>query len=187
MLILKYKFKIITYSGESQVEYDTERLGPLEEKCLAMFDWRIADLVNLFVEQEFSSSEIRTEAELLLEEISCNSVNGKIIKTCHGISESGIQISVDEIKERCSYIWKSHLFIESTGMDFMDIQFYWKLRDKITDPDELLFWTFRLCAWGEYENPFPYTLYKGLVDGRFEKFYDDYPDERKTFICIDEK
>ena len=51
----------------------------------------------------------------------------------------------------------------------------------------LLFWTFRLCAWGEYENPFPYTLYKGLVDGRFEKFYDDYPDERKTFICIDEK
>ena len=76
------------------------------------------------------------------------------------------------------------MFAESTGMDFMDIQFYWKLRDNITDPNEFLFWTFRLCAWGGYKNPFPYTLYKGLVDGRFEKFYDDYPDEMKTFISI---
>lgn len=188
MLNLKYKFKVKTYAGESHVEYDTECLGPLEEKCLAMFDWRVADLVNLFVEQEFCNSDeggIRTEAELLLYEVSCNSVNGEIIKTCHGISESGIQISVDEIKERCSYIWKSYLFVESTGMDFMDIQFYWKLRDNITDPDELLFWTFRLCAWGEYENPFPYTLYKGLIDGRFRKFYDNYKNERESFVSAE--
>ena len=187
---MKYKFKIKTYNEETQVEYDTERLGPLEEKCLAMFDWRIADLVNLFAEQEFCNDGekgIRTETELLLYEISCNSANGKILKTCQGISESGIQISVEEIKERCSYIWKSYLFAESTGMGFMDMQFYWKLRDKISDPDELLFWTFRFCAWGGYENPFPYTLYKGLIDGRFERFYDDYADERKTFIHIEEK
>lgn len=41
---MEYKFKIKCKMFDTfDVEYDTECLGPLEEKCLDMFDWRVAD------------------------------------------------------------------------------------------------------------------------------------------------
>lgn len=180
-----YTLKIKRYNGVEECRYSCEQVGPLEEKCLAEFDWRIADLINLFVEEEFCNSGdngIKTEMELLSYEISCNSVNAGIIEECRGMSEQGIQISVEQIKKRCSYIWKSYLFAESTGMDFGMLQFYYKLRDNISDPDEMLFWTFRFCSWGGYDNPFPYTLYKGIIDGRFERFYDKYKADLDWFL-----
>lgn len=61
------------------------------------------------------------------------------------------------------------------------LQFYYKLRDNISAPDEMLFWIFRFCSWGGYNNPFPYTLYKGIIDGRFEQFYDKYKGELDWF------
>jgi len=180
-----YSLNIKQYNGVEKCEYSLERLGPLEKKCLAAFDWRIADLINLFLEEEFCDSGengIKTENELLSYEISCNSVKTGIMEECRGISEHGIQISVEQLKKRCSYIWQSYLFAESTGMDFEMLQFYYKLRDNISNPDEMLFWTFRFCSWGGYDNPFPFTLYKGIIEGRFEQFYDKYESKLDWFL-----
>lgn len=179
---MKYKFDIKTYNGTVQAEYDTERLGPLEIKLLENMDPRVKELVYLFLEEGvFEEYGMTTEEELLKYEADCNTADGKVISECSGIGKNGIAISTEQLKRLFSSIWKSHLFVESSMLDFMDMQFHWKLKETVEDPDELLFWTFRFCAWGDYRNYLPYTLYKGLLDGRFAKFYDDYPNESSSF------
>lgn len=53
---MEYTLNIKKYDGVEQYKYSTEQLVPLEEKCLVSFDWRIADLINLFLEREFCNS-----------------------------------------------------------------------------------------------------------------------------------
>ena len=180
---MDYKINVKTYDEEFQVKYDTEKLGPLEEKLLESMDPRATDLVYLFLEEHtFAESGITTEEELLKYEIFCNSVDGNLISECAGIGENGIIINEEQVQKIFPSIWDVSLFSGSTAMDFMTLNFYRSLKDNIKDVDEFLFWTFRLCAWGGYDNRLPYTLYKGLMDGRFAKFYDNYPHERKDFI-----
>lgn len=180
---MEYKFKIKCKMFDTfDVEYDTKKMGPLEEKCLSVFDWRVADLIYLFLDEEFYSNDIKNEKALLEYELRGNCLNVKLPEYCKEMSEKGVSLTIDEIKQRCSFVWEDYFFVESTGMTYDVLQFYKHLKKDITDPDELLFWTFRLCAWGECINPFPYTLYKGLIEGRFERFYDKYETEIEWFV-----
>lgn len=185
--LVKYRFNVETYSGIIKAEYDTEKLGPLEKKLLENMDPRAKELVYLFLREGFfEEKEITTEGKLLKYEAYRNSVDGEIISECSGIGEKGIVVNKEQVQEIYSYIWRSYLFVESTDMDFPALSFYRKLRDNVEDADQLLFWSFRLCVWGGYDNRLPYTLYKGLLDGRFAKYYDDFPEERKLFVFREE-
>jgi hypothetical protein len=180
---MKHTFNVKTCNGISQVEFDTEKLGPLEKRLLENMDTRAKELVYLFLrEGVFEAKGIATEEELLKYEAYRNTVDGKVISECSGIGENGIIINKEQLLKLYYSIWESYLFMESTDMEFMEINFYRSLKAKIDDPDELLFWTFRLCVWGGALNRLPYTLYKGLIDGRFEKFYDTYPTEKLYFV-----
>lgn len=184
---MQYKFKILTCNGISNVEFDSEKLGPLEKRLLENMDPRAKELVYLFLDEGvFEEEGITTEEELLKYEAYCNMVDGKVIRECSGIGENGIIINKEQLLKLYYPIWGSYLFMESTNMDFMEINFYRRLKEKIDDPDELLFWTFRLCVWGGSRNYLPYTLYKGLLDGRFKRFYDDYPNDRQYFVNTEE-
>ena len=69
-------------------------------------------------------------------------------------------------------------------MDLGMIQLF-RTIEKTDDPDELLFWSFRFCAWGGYDNMLPYTLYRWIVDGKLERFYNYYPEWQHVFLCPD--
>lgn len=161
-------------------------LSDLERNLLTLNDNQITDLINLFLDEEFSKYGVITENDLLEEEKSRNSLDGDFIKDCGNLGEEGVKISIEEIKNRYCFIWKNHEFIESLDMDFVTQQFFMKLRDSIESPDEMLFWTFRFCAYGGYDNPLPYTLYKGLMNGRFSPYYDSYKLFLKFFAKNDD-
>lgn len=55
---------------------------------------------------------------------------------------------------------------------------------EIEDPIELLFWSFRLCTWGHYDNMLPYTLYRCIIDEKFKHLYSNHPEWYDVFLCI---
>lgn len=74
--------------------------------------------------------------------------------------------------KRYSYIWDNYLFIESTGMSFEQILWFDRLKQSISNVDEFLFWTMRLCGWGGYDFNHTYSFYKHLVAGKMKEYYE---------------
>ena len=174
-----------TYSGVEEYQLSKELVGQLEIDCLKHYDKRIADLVCLFLDEESTAEGIATPEQLLENEYARNCADGKALYGYTATPENGAQLTTIQIKNIFHYIWKNYLFLESTGMDFMMMQFFHRI-EKTDTPDELLFWSFRFCAWGGYDNALPYTLYRCIVDGRFERFYNSYPEWQNAFLCIDD-
>lgn len=177
-------FKYKTYYGIEEYRLPCDKIGQLEKNVMNHFDKKIADLVYLFLNEECTSEGIDTISKLFEYEMSCNTSSGKLIYDYSATLETGAQLTIDYIKNRFNYIWKDYLFIESTDLHFDALQFYYHL-EKTEDPLELLFWSFRLCAWGNYDNKLPYTLYKCIVDERFKRFYNSCPEWQNTFLYID--
>lgn len=76
--------------------------------------------------------------------------------------------NVDDVKTAYRYIWKTYLFIESTGMvDFCTVNNFKELRDSVSDPHELLFWSVLLCFWGGYDGKHPYSLFKAIIEDAY--------------------
>ena len=144
-----------------------------------------ADLVYLFLDEECTYEGIDTITKLHECERKRNSSNGEALNGYAATMQTGAQLSTQQIKNIFHYIWKDYLFFESTGVDFATMQFILRLKE-IEDPIELLFWSFRLCAWGEYDNVLPYTLYRCIVDERFKRFYNSYPEWHDVFLCIND-
>ena len=174
-----------TYSGIEEYPLPKEKIGPLESDCLKHYDKKIADLVCLFLDEESAVQGITTPEKLFELERTRNFANGKALYDYTATLENGTRLTTAQIQKIFHYIWKNYLFGESTGMNFRMIQFFREIQ-KTEDPDELLFWSFRFCAWGEYDNLLPYTLYRCIVDGRFVRFYNRYPEWQKNFLCMDD-
>ena len=183
---MDFTMKLKTYSGVENYTLPDEKIGSLEAELLKHYDKRIADLIYLLLDEECTAEGINSREKLFELEYSRNTAiaNGEPIYGYSATWEEGAQLTVDQIKNRFCYIWKEYLFWESTGMDFLTIQLFHKL-ERIEDPDELLFWSFRFCSWGQYDNRLPYTLFRCIVDGRFERFYDSYPEWHNEFLCMD--
>lgn len=174
-----------TYSGMEEYPLPKEKIGPLESDCLKHYDKKIVDLVCLFLDEESAVQGITTPEKLFELERTRNFANGKPLYDYKATMENGARLTTAQIQKIFHYIWKNYLFGESTGMNFRMIQFFREIQ-KTEDPDELLFWSFRFCAWGEYDNLLPYTLYRYIVDGRFVRFYNRYPEWQKNFLCMDD-
>lgn len=173
-----------TYSGMEEYPLPKEKIGPLESDCLKHYDKKIADLVCLFLDEESAVQGITTPEKLFERERARNFANGKALYGYTATLENGAQLTTAQIQNIFHYIWKNYLFLESTGMDVRMMQLFREIQ-KTEDPDELLFWSFRFCAWGEYDNMLPYTLYRCIVDERFVRFYNHYPEWQKEFLCME--
>lgn len=182
---MSFNTMLKTHSGIESYRLPYEKIGPLENDCIKQFDKRIADLVCLFLDEECTSEGIDTIAKLYECERKRNSANGESLNGYTATIEDGAQLSTEQIKSIFHYIWKDYRFFESTGADFATMQFILRLKE-IEDPIELLFWSFRLCAWGEYANVLPYTLYRCIVDERFKRFDNSYPEWHDIFLCIND-
>lgn len=158
------------YSGPFVDEYTPQQIGPLEKRCLENFDGRIADLFALFLNEGCAENGILTEESLFDYEQRCNTSEIVPLNGYTAAPKQGALLTAEQIRHIFRPIWKDYLFIESTGMDWDMMRFFQKW-GKSDDADELLYASFRFCAWGEYDNPLPYTLYRCLFDGRFRRFY----------------
>lgn len=177
-----FKIKHRTCGGITYDCFEPENIGQLEENIIEKYDPRIADLFALFLDEEFPSVGVVTPEDLFEDERKNNTDDGEPIYRYSATLESGALLtSVEQVKDIFQHIWKSYLFMESTDMDFMMIQYYNKLKSS-QDVNEVLFWSFRFCAWGGRFNPLPYTLYRAIIDGRFNDYYDKYPQWQDDFI-----
>ena len=102
---MKHTFNVKTCNGISQVEFDTEKLGPLEKRLLENMDPRAKELVYLFLRDGlFKEYGITTEEELLKYEEHRNTVGGDIISECSGICENGIIIDKEQLLDVFSHM-----------------------------------------------------------------------------------
>ncbi len=81
-------------------------------------------------------------------------------------------LTAEDVRSAFSYIWRSYLFAECTGLDSAALRAFHMLRSE-EDPECLLYLTCLLCLWGEYECRLYDTLYRGIKDGRFARFYTE--------------
>lgn len=177
-----FKIKHRTCGGIAYSCFGPENIGQLEENIIEKYDSRIADLFALFLDEEYPSEGVVTPEELFESERRLNTADGEPIYGYSATLESGALLtSVEQVKDIFHYIWRSYLFMESTDMDFVMIQYYGKLKQS-QDINEVLFWSFRFCAWGGSFNPLPYTLYRAIIDGRFNAYYDKYPQWQDDFL-----
>lgn len=182
--MMDFILKQNTCFGVQEYCLPREKVGPLEADCIRHYDQSIADLICLFLEEECTGEGITTPEQLFERERARNYADGKALYGYAATLEHGAWLSTTQIKNIFHFIWKSPLFGESTGMDLGMIQLF-RTIEKTDDPDELLFWSFRFCAWGGYDNMLPYTLYRWIVDGKLERFYNYYPEWQHVFLCPD--
>lgn len=182
---MEFRLKFKTCSGMEVYQLPREKAGPLETNCMEHYDQKIADLVYLFLEEECAAEGITTPEKLFEREHARNCTDGKVLYGYTATPEHGAHLTTIQIKNIFHFIWKNYLFQESTGMDFGMMQLFRKI-ETTDDPDELLFWSFRFCAWGGYDNPLPYTLYRFIVDGRLQRFYNSYPEWQREFLLVDD-
>lgn len=183
---MSFEMKRKTLSGTEEFRLPTEEIGPLETACIECFDERIADLICLFLSGEIFSGGIESPEELFEHEREHNMSDGTVMNGYSATFDNGVQLSTATIKQIFYYIWDERWMIwEEAGADYNFIEFYNKLA-RTEDPEELLFWSFRFCAWSENVNRLPYTLFRYIVDGKFMRFYDSYPEWQKTFLCLGE-
>lgn len=179
----EYIFKLKTAHGVSEKHYLAQNLGPLEKNILQKTDLKWQDLICLFLDEEFFAEQgIDSEEKLLAYELSCNKVNGEFVYEYAVDPQIGTLQNGSQIKQNCSHIWKHSLFAEETGMNFGQQQKWKSLRSAQLTTEEILFWTFYFCAWGGYDHPYPYTLYKTLTNCRFEKYNDSLLQEKEEML-----
>lgn len=182
---MEFSIRFKTCSGIEEYQLTGEKAGPLETNCMEHYDQKIADLVYLFLEEECAAEGITTPEKLFEREYARNCAEGKALYGYTAVPEHGAQLTTPQIKNIFHFIWKDYLFREATGMDFRMLRWFRRI-ERTEDPDELLFWSFRFCAWGGYDNPLPYTLYRCIVDRRLDRFYNRYPEWQCEFLCMDD-
>lgn len=171
-----------TYSGIQDYYLPEEKIGPLEADCIKHYDTTIADLIYLFLDEENTAKGIATQEQLFEQERARNYADNMPIYGYTATLEHGAQLTTAQIKNTFHFIWKSYLFLEATDMNIEMMAFFRQI-EKTVDPDELLFWSFRFCAWGEYDNPLPYTLYLYIINGKWKRFSGQYPKWKTAFLC----
>lgn len=107
--------------------------------------------------------------ELLQNELSCNTFNGELGYYQY-TEEHGAQLSLEDIKTSYSSIWKWFDFVDSVNFDFSEMRQFEKLKKSVTDPEELLYWTFVMCQYARYNCYYPYTLFLRIRDNAYPSY-----------------
>ena len=125
----------------------------------------------------YYSMGIESAAELKRTELDCNSVGELQRYPCYRNFD---ELTAEGIRERCSYVWKEWLFFESTGATPRFMRMH-SVTASSRDVWETLFWTFIYEVWGGYDCQYPFLLYKGLKERRFDRFLCELEKVRNLF------
>ena len=91
---------------------------------------------------------------------------------------TALDLTADEVRDSCSYIWNNHIIFESTGALLSVIRLHGKHKDE-TDPMLALIWTYVFEKWAHYDCRLSYTLYRLILDGELDKRLDGFLAERE--------
>ena len=81
-------------------------------------------------------------------------------------------LSSKEIEE-VFLCWNSWGFFEQLDLSMQQNRILYGVK-KLGDPKITLFWSYALCAWGSCQCAMEYELYKRLMDGSFDEYFDQY-------------
>lgn len=185
---LSYCYRSFGSKHVATKEVDEINVCSWQKNLFAFLDEEIPDLLAWLFDSDCCSEE-----ELHEEEVGCNTSDGNPLNNFRSACLSGTDQSVEDLYKRYSYIWNDYLFIESTGMDFIELNWFRRFSEAkpfpITDPDVMLLMTARLCVWGSYDFYHDYSLYQCILSGRYKKFVNafnkmcsDNPWLRGTFM-----
>ena len=153
----EYRAVFVQYPGASDIEMISEASNIL----LAHLDEDNSILVAAFISM-FNTDSTATDIKKIERELK-NAEESYCGRSCR---------SVDDIKTAYRYIWKTYLFIESTGMvDFCTVNNFKELRDSVSDPHELLFWSILLCFWGDYDAKNPHALFQSIRERKYILYF----------------
>ena len=137
---------LITYTLDERITPVLDRLSVENRDLIA----RVLPYVL-----EYSEDELReSESDYILRALG---VAGKI----------GLDLSADEVRKVCSYIWNNYLLFEATGA-LMNVR---RLHGRFGDTSDTrlaLLWTYIFEQWAHYDCHLPYTLYRLLIEGGFD-------------------
>ena len=91
--------------------------------------------------------------------------------------KTGLDLSAEEIKRVCSYIWNNYLLFEATGALLPIFRLHGK-HSGDTNIVSLLLWTYIFEQWAHYDCQLSYTLYRLLLDGGFDRHLPEFLLER---------
>ncbi len=163
--------RVNCFGDVEDFQYDINEDNEIQKSVIDAFDVRIQDIISYCLE-DIIENQLLTIDELLEDEKSCNYSNGHPIYEYRASSKYGTEQNLDELFKRYSYIWSDYYFIESVGLTYDQLHWFYKLKDSIATVDEFLFWTMRLCGWGGYDFYHIYSFYKRLIAGRMKEFYN---------------
>ena len=104
-----------------------------------------------------------------------------IKSTIHISGKTALDLTADEIRRVCHYIWNNHMLLESTCPSLT----LYRLLDRHareSDPILALIWTYVFEQWAHYDCHMPYTLYRLIVDGVLDGYLGGFLAEREILI-----
>ena len=172
---LAYRAKSAQYTPLNSTSfYDPELIDNASNHLLSNYlceanKTLVACYISLCNDDIYETSTEAIEHTLLQTEISHNTVNGRPYHYAYK-EGYGAQLTIENIETRCSYIWKSYVFCERINLDFMSLNDFRKLSENIQNPEELLFWTFMMCFYGQCDCNYPYTLFIKIKENTFAPY-----------------
>ena len=164
------------YDGPESYTIDDENApDPVQKQVLACYDPGIADLIGLFL-QEYEDFHFHSEEEMAAFEASK-------LKQAEQFCRQGFRqgwnreepLSADNLRVIFPAVWHNTDFPELDAPDEV-----WDCHRRMfrsQDAEEVLFWSFRFSAWGSFNVPLPYTLFRAITEGRFRRLALSYPEE----------
>ena len=145
-----------------------EHSGQSLTTLLAHLNWRNRDFVALAIPYADGIEEGKL-IEYERSHIKC---------TLHAARKTALDLTADEIRESCKYIWYNYMLIETTDAS-ISVQRLMDRHEKESDPTLALIWTYVFEQWAHYDCHMPYTLYRLIVDGVLDGYLGGFLAERE--------
>ncbi len=146
------KSGVTTYNFDERIAPVIERLTPENRDLIA----RLISYADACGEEELRNSEMDYILRVL-------GVSGK----------TGLDLSAEEVRKVCSYIWNNYLLFEATGA-LMNIRRLHGHFAGTSDTRLALLWTYIFEQWAHYDCHLPYTLYRLVLEGGFDDLLADF-------------
>ena len=154
----EYNISEMDYNRLCEVDGERYTVYPPAQRLLTALNVRNRDFCALLLD---SISCVKDDAELS----KLDTRRAHYFKDVEALSSKEIQ--------EVFTCWNSWTFFEQLDMSMQQNRMLYGVK-KLADPKTTLFWSYALCAWGGCQCAMEYELYKILMDGSFDLYFDRY-------------